>query len=108
MAPLTYVLLGAVIMGDLIAGLFFVRFWRITGDRFFLFFAASFFAIALSRIVVDENIPPFGYEPFGYMIRILSYLFIIAGILYKNTGVRTSRAGVSPPRPTPVPQESLP
>jgi len=42
MTPLTHVLLGAVIMGDVIAGLFFVRFWKMTGDRFFLFFAASF------------------------------------------------------------------
>ena len=105
MTPLTHVLLGAVIMGDLIAALFFVRFWKLTGDRFFLFFAASFIAIAVSRVVVDENIPPIVYEPFGYMIRILSYLFIIAGILYKNTGVRTSRAATPPREPASGPQE---
>ena len=65
MTPLTHVLLGAVIMGDVIAGLFFVRFWKVTGDRFFLFFAASFIGIAVSRVVVDEGVPPFGYEPLG-------------------------------------------
>ena len=102
MMPLTHVLLGAVIMGDIIAGLFFVRFWNITGDRFFLFFAASFVAMAVSRVVVDENIPPFGYEPLGYMIRILSYLFMIGGILYKNTAVKTARIVA----PATVPQES--
>jgi len=106
MTPLTHVLLGAVIMGDVIAGLFFVRFWKMTGDRFFLFFAASFLTVAVSRVVVDEAVPPFGYEPLGYMIRIASYLFIIAGILYKNTYARTSRA-VAPPRHTPMPQENL-
>ena len=90
MTPLTHVLLGAVIMGDVIAALFFVRFWKMTGDRFFLFFAASFVAVAVSRVVVDEGIPPFGHEA-SYMIRILSYLFIIGGILYKNRGARTSR-----------------
>lgn len=105
MTPLSQVLLGAVIMGDAIVALFFVRYWKITGDRFFLFFAASFVAIAVSRVVVDEAIPPVGYEPFGYMIRILSYLFIIAGILYKNT-VRANRT-VAPTRPTPMPQEHL-
>lgn len=94
-------------MGDVIAALFFVRFWKVTGDRFFLFFTASFIAIAVSRVVVDENLPPVGYEPFGYMIRILSYLFIIAGILYKNTGVRTKRAVMPPPRHASVPQENL-
>lgn len=108
MTPLTHVLLGAVIMGDVIAALFFVRFWKRTDDRFFLFFAASFIAIAVSRVVVDEYIPPIGYEPFGYMIRILSYLFIIAGILYKNTSVRTSRTLASPPRSPRVAQEQLP
>lgn len=96
MTPLAQILLGAVIMGDLIAALFFVRFWKMTGDRFFLFFSASFVSIAVSRVVVDENVPPFGMEPVGYMIRILSYLFIIAGILYKNRAPRTSRS-VAPP-----------
>jgi hypothetical protein len=107
MTPLTQVLLGAVIMGDVIAALFFVRYWKMTGDRFFLFFAASFVAIAVSRVVVDEGLPPVGYEPWRYMIRILSYLFIIAGILYKNTTVKRNRS-VTLPRPTPVQQEYLP
>ena len=105
MTPLAHILLGAVIMGDVIAALFFVRFWKMTGDRFFLFFSASFLAIAISRLVVDEGIPPFGLEPLGYMIRILSYLFIIAGILYKNRGTRTSRS-LAPPS-TAYPQEYL-
>lgn len=99
MTVLTDVLLGAVVMGDMIAGLFFVRFWKMSGDRFFLFFAASFAADAVSRVVVDEHVPPFGYEPLGYMIRILSYLFIVAAILYKNTSVKTSRRAASPRHP---------
>jgi hypothetical protein len=37
-----FVLLGAISMASLIAGLFFLRFWKDTGDRFFLFFAVSF------------------------------------------------------------------
>ena len=105
MTPLAHILLGAVIRGDVIAGLFCVRFWKMTGDRFFLFFSASFLAIAVSRLVVDEGIPPFGLEPLGYMIRILSYLFIITGILYKNRGTRASRTLASPPAV--FPQEHL-
>ena len=100
--PFMHVLLGAVIMGDAIAALFFVRFWKMTGDRFFLFFAASFVADAVGRVVVDEGIPPFGHEALGYMLRILSYLFIIAGILYKNRRVRASRTII---RSNPVAQE---
>ena len=101
MMAFTHVLLGAVIMGDLIASLFFVRFWKITGDRFFLFFTASFIADAASRVVVDQGIPPFGHEALGYMIRVLSYLFIVAGILYKNRGARGTRTMAR----SPVPQE---
>ena len=103
MTSLVQVLLGAVIMGDVIAALFFVRFWKVTDDRFFLFFAASFIAIAVSRVVVDEGLPPVGYEPWGYLLRILSYVFIIAGILYKNT-VKANPT-VATARPTPIPQE---
>ena len=108
MTPVTHILLGAVIMGDAIAALFFVRFWKMTGDRFFLFFAASFIAIAVSRVVVDETLPPIGYEPFGYLIRILSYVFIIGGIFYKNVGARRSRAVTPPPEPARAPQGYLP
>lgn len=106
MKPVTDILLGAVIMGDVIAAVFFVRYWRLTGDRFFLFFSASFIAIAVSRVVVDENLPPVGYEPFGYMIRILSYVFIIAGIMYKNIGAKRS-AAAPPSRPVQMTREYL-
>ena len=68
--------------------------------------ATGRFAMAVSRGAVDEGVPPFGYEPLGYMIRIVSYLFIIAGILYKNTSARTSRTIA--PRHTSMPQEYLP
>ena len=105
MIPLAHILLGAVIMGDVLAALFFVRFWKMTGDRFFLLFSGSFLAIAVSRLVVDENMPPFGMEALGYSIRILSYLFIIAGILYKNRGTKTSRT-LAPPS-TVFPQEHV-
>jgi hypothetical protein len=107
MTPVTHILLGAVIMGDAIAALFFIRYWRLTGDRFFLFFSASFIAIAVSRVVVDENLPPVGYEPFGYVIRILSYLFIIAGILYKNMGARNNRTVTPATGRRSVPQGNL-
>ena len=34
---------GAISMASLTIALFFLRFWRNTGDRFFLWFALSFF-----------------------------------------------------------------
>lgn len=78
------ILLGAIVMGDLVAGLFFLRYWRRTGDRFFLFFAASFILGAVSRLVIDEHVPPADNEAMGYALRLVQYVMIIVGIVDKN------------------------
>jgi hypothetical protein len=76
-------LMGAIATGSLIAGLFFFRFWRSSRDRFFLFFALSFWLEALNRVALallagSEDTPVF------YGVRIVSYGLILAGILQKN------------------------
>ena len=43
-------LTGAIAIGWLLAGLFFFRFWRRTRDRFFLWFALSFWLEACNRV----------------------------------------------------------
>jgi len=77
-------LLGAILMGDVIAGLFFVRYWKVTGDRLFLFFAWSFVFGALSRVMLAGHVVTSEAEPFLYVLRLLSYLIILAGIADKN------------------------
>ena len=42
---------GAVAMASLVIALFFLRFWRDSRDRFFLYFALSFLAQAGDRVV---------------------------------------------------------
>jgi hypothetical protein len=76
-------LMGAIAAGSLLAGLFFFRFWRSSRDRFFLFFALSFWLEALNRIALawfagSEDTPVF------YGVRIVSYGLILAGIWQKN------------------------
>ena len=76
-------LIGSIAAMSLVIALFFLRFWRKTGDRFFLFFALSFSIEALNRgLMVSvgwlENSPAF------YMIRLLAYSLIIVAILDKN------------------------
>ncbi len=44
-------LAGAVTLGYLIAAVFFLRFWRKTGDRLFLAFAAAFGLLALNQVM---------------------------------------------------------
>ena len=43
-------LLGATAFGCLVVALFFGRFWRVTGDRFFMLMAGAFAVFGLNRI----------------------------------------------------------
>jgi hypothetical protein len=76
--------LGAIAMGNLIAGLFFLRYWKVTGDRFFLYFAASFGIGMISRFLLIRTIANSESEPLIYAFRLLSYAIILAGIIDKN------------------------
>ena len=61
------VILGAIAMASLVAALFFLRFWKNTRDRFFLFFAVAFFAEALNRAVLGLTAVSKEQEPFFYL-----------------------------------------
>jgi len=77
-------LLGAIAMGSLIAGLFFLRFWKDTGDRFFLFFAVSFLVEGFNRAALGLSSDPNEGRPFFYFIRFLSFVLILLAIAHKN------------------------
>jgi hypothetical protein len=81
-------LLGAIAMACLIAGLFFLRFWKQTRDRFFLFFAISFFIEGINRAALGMTGNPNEGQPFFYFVRFLSYVFILFAILSKNLAKR--------------------
>ena len=49
---------GAVTMGFVLAGLFFLRFWRRTHDGLFLAFALAFWLLGLTQALLSfSNIP---------------------------------------------------
>jgi len=77
-------LLGAIAMASLIAGLFFLRFWRDTGDRLFLFFAISFLVEGVNRAWLGLSDDPNEGRPFFYFVRFLSFLLILIAIVQKN------------------------
>jgi hypothetical protein len=77
-------LLGAVFMGDLVAALCFLRYRKVTGNRFFLFFAWSFAVGALSRAFLAGHVAASETEPLGYLMRLLSYVIILLGIVDIN------------------------
>jgi hypothetical protein len=77
------ILVGAIAVASFIAGLFFFRFWRNSRDRFFLYFALSFWIEAANRIALglasgDELAPLF------YGVRVIAYGLIVLAILQKN------------------------
>lgn len=77
-------LAGAVAMGSLTIALFFIRFWRSTRDRFFLYFALSFLIEGLHRIYANFDLSASEDTPHHYLIRLLAYSLILWAIVEKN------------------------
>jgi hypothetical protein len=81
---------GAITMGLLLSALFFVRFWRRTGDGLFAIFAAAFLLLAANQALAA--LIDFGREELSwvYLLRLAAFCLIITGIVAKN--LRTRRA----------------
>jgi uncharacterized membrane protein HdeD (DUF308 family) len=77
-------LLGAIAMASVVAGLFFLRFWRDTGDRLFLYFAISFLIEGVNRAALGLSDNPDEGRPFFYFVRLLSFTLILLAIIQKN------------------------
>jgi hypothetical protein len=77
-------LLGAISMGTITIGLFFLRFWRNTGDRFFLFFATAFGLEGVNRALLALYQDSDEHQPIFYLIRLLAFLLILIAIVDKN------------------------
>lgn len=77
------IMTGAITMASLVITLFFLRFWRSTGDRFFLYFSLSFLIEGMHRLysALNDNAED---SPLHYLIRLLAYGLILWAILEKN------------------------
>jgi hypothetical protein len=78
------ILVGAIAMASLVIGLFFLRFWRSTKDRFFLYFALSFFLQGFNRILAVLTSMQSEDAPVFYAIRLVAYSLILFAVLGKN------------------------
>ncbi|WP_306397680.1 DUF5985 family protein [Telluria beijingensis] len=81
---MNHLLAGAIAMASLTIALFFVRFWRASGDRFFLYFALSFAIEGLHRVYAALRDGGGEDSPLHYLIRLLAYGLILWAILEKN------------------------
>lgn len=87
---MTDLLTGAITMASLVISLFFLRFWRNTSDRFFLYFSLSFFIEGMHRVYSAVNDNGGEDSPLHYLIRLLAYGLILWAILEKNLPRRDS------------------
>lgn len=80
----SHMLTGAIAALSFVIGCYFMRFWRVTRDRFFLLFGMSFWIEAGNRSMLGfvsvwrEDTP--GY----YLVRLLAYGLILYAIIDKN------------------------
>lgn len=81
-------LMGGIAVGWAVAGLFFFRFWRATRDRFFLWFALSFWLETFNRIALGLFLGQQEDAPLIYGLRVVSYGLILLAIWQKNRGPR--------------------
>jgi hypothetical protein len=81
---LSLMMLGAIAMACFVASLLFLRSWRETRDRFFLFFSLAFCVEGVGRIVLGLQRYSDEQEPFFYLIRLLSFVIILVAIIDKN------------------------
>ena len=76
--------MGGIAVASFVAGLFFFRFWLHTRDRFFVFFALSFWIEAVNRCAMMLHLEPNEDVPGYYVVRLVAYGLIIAAIVDKN------------------------
>ena len=77
-------LLGVICTCSVLAGIFFLKFWRRTGDTLFLAFGVAFLVEGANRAVLLDLPDPSQAHPLTYIVRLLASLIILAGILHKN------------------------
>lgn len=78
------ILMGATAALSLVVGLFFLRFWRNTHDRFFLFLSASFVLQGMDRLLQHDMWAWSEETSEQYTLRILAYMLILLAVLDKN------------------------
>ncbi len=75
---------GIITMGFVIAGLFFLRFWRRTGDRLFAAFAVAFWLLAIHKALVSFPALARENQVWAFLPTLAAFALLILAILVKN------------------------
>jgi len=65
-------------------GLFFLKFWRTSGDRLFAIFPLAFWVFGVSWIGLALSNPVDDSRHAFYLVRLVAFLLIIGAIVDKN------------------------
>ena len=84
MGTLIDFLAGAVTFGFVMAGLFFLRFWKRTGDSLFAAFAAAFWLLGIAQALLALANIPVEERSWVYLFRLAAFALIIIAIVRKN------------------------
>jgi hypothetical protein len=75
---------GALMMGYLVAAIFFLKFYRTTKDRLFALFAAAFGILACQRVALALTTKTVEDTVLIYVIRLIAFVIILYAIVDKN------------------------
>jgi hypothetical protein len=75
---------GAVAMGCVIAGAFFLRFWQQSRDRLFLRFAVAFWILGISYTLLGLVAFATEFRVYVFVVRLVAFCAILYGIIEKN------------------------
>ena len=75
---------GAISMACLTIAFFFLRFWRQTGDRLFVAFAAAFGLLMVERLMLATVSASHELAPYIYTVRLVAFALIMGAVVDKN------------------------
>ena len=75
---------GAITMGFLVAGFFFLRFWKRTRESLFLAFAAAFWLLGLAHALLTLTDISVEERSWLFLLRLAAFSLILVSIWKKN------------------------
>lgn len=74
------------------SGVFFLKFWKVSGDRFFLYFCIACWLLAMERIMLcivptargSFRTPEVEASSWVYCFRLVAFVFILMAVIKKN------------------------
>jgi hypothetical protein len=83
-ATLLDFLSGAITTGFVVAGFFFLRFWKRTRESLFLSFAMAFWLLGLAQALLALSSIPVEERSWLYLLRLAAISLILVSIWMKN------------------------